>query len=162
MSLPERRQVRVPAVSDEAKGRFIEALEAGYSVTAAADEAGVHRRRLYELKDRDDAFADTWADAYQAGTDRLRDEVRRRALEGVEEPIVSAGKIITTVRRYSDNLLMFELKRRDPAYRDSVTVDGGKPVTFVLDSLLERARSTDEIDGEVLAIEDEGTEGRGA
>ena len=119
---------------------FLEALSSGFSVTHAANAAGVLRQRVYELRDADERFAAEWAAAFEAGTDVLRDEVRRRAVDGVEEPVFQRGELVGHVRKFSDVLLIFELKRRDPSYRDTVTVDGGKPVTFVLDSLLDRAR----------------------
>ncbi len=68
-------------------------------------------------------------------TDRLEDEARRRAVEGIEEPLVSAGKLVRDdhgqpiwVRRYSDNLLLGLLKARRPPRRE-------KPVRFQLPPL---------------------------
>jgi hypothetical protein len=105
-------------VSKRARAVFLERLAAGFSVTHAADGAGVYRRRFYELREVDEEFARAWADAYESGTDALRDEARRRAVEGVSEPLVSAGKIVGHKVVYSDRLLELELKRRDPAYRE--------------------------------------------
>jgi hypothetical protein len=52
----------------------------------------------------------------EEAADVLLAEARRRAIEGVEEPIMHQGQVVTTVRRYSDLLLIFLLKsarRRD-------------------------------------------------
>ena len=53
-------------------------------------------------------------------------EVRRRAIEGIDKPIVYKGQITkdsdgtpVTVKEYSDNLLMFLTKKLDPTYRDN-------------------------------------------
>lgn len=139
------------AVTDETLELFLSALAKAFSVTAAAALAGCHRQRFYELRDQDDDFRAAWEDAYEQGADVVRDEIRRRAVEGWEEPVFQQGKLVGHVRKYSDRLLELEAKRRDPAYRDSVKVEGGEPVTFVLDSLLERARTPDAIDaGEVI------------
>jgi hypothetical protein len=169
LSLPEQSKRGRRSLSKRTRTTFLELLAEGYSVTHAANAAGVYRQRLYEARDRDEAFAAEWADAYERGTDVLRDELRRRALEGIEEPIVSAGKVVAYKRVYSDRLLELELKRRDPSYREKFVVEGGEPITFVLDSLLERARladeaeaqrATNEVEGEILAIEDgESTDG---
>lgn len=94
---------------------FLEALAVGYSVTHAAQIVGVSKARFYELRAQDDDFAAEWERAYESGTDVLVDEVRRRALEGWEEPVYQGGKLVGPVRKYSDNLLMFLVKQRDPS-----------------------------------------------
>ena len=96
--------------------RFLRALADTGSVTAVA-AAGTSRTRVYELRKVDPAFAAAWAEAEDIAADRLADEARRRAMEGVPIPLVSAGKLVRDdngqpimVRRYSDNLLMALLK----------------------------------------------------
>ena len=115
---PRDRARHTPAVSPTARETFLEAVAAAYSVTKAALLAGVHRSSFYRLRQADEEFAEQWADAFESGNDTVRDEIRRRAVEGWDEPVVSAGKVVTTIRRYSDRLLELEAKRRDPAYRD--------------------------------------------
>jgi hypothetical protein len=59
-------------------------------------------------------------------TEALIDEARRRALEGVEEPVgFYLGESNTSVKRYSDNLLMFLIKAARPEYRDSTHLQIG-------------------------------------
>jgi hypothetical protein len=95
------------------QGRFLQALANTGSVTAAIAVAGSSRTRLYELRKADPAFACAWQEAEETAVDRLEDEARRRAMEGVPEPLVSAGKLVRddegqpiVVRRYSDHLLL--------------------------------------------------------
>ena len=92
---------------------FLKVLADTGSVTAAVAAAGTSRTRVYELRKTDTAFAAAWDEAEDIATDRLEDEARRRAVEGVAEPLVSAGKLVRgddgqpiTVRRYSDKLLL--------------------------------------------------------
>jgi hypothetical protein len=99
--------------------RFLTVLADTGNVTAAVAAAGTSRTRVYELRKTDIAFAAAWDEAEEIATDRLEDEARRRAIEGVAEPLVSAGKLVRgddgqplTVRRYSDNLLLALLKAR--------------------------------------------------
>jgi hypothetical protein len=76
----------------------------------------------------DPAFASVWQEAEEIATDRLEEEARRRAVEGIAEPLVSAGKLVRDddgqpilVRRYSDNLLLALLKaHRSPRREKSV------------------------------------------
>jgi hypothetical protein len=105
--------------------RFLKALSDTGSVTTAAAVAGTSRTRVYELRKADPAFASAWEEAEEIAADRLEDEARRRALEGVPEPLVSAGKLVRdddgqpiTVRRYSDNLLLALLKAHRPPRRE--------------------------------------------
>jgi hypothetical protein len=105
--------------------RFLKALIDTGSVSSAVAVAGTSRTRVYELRKANPAFAGTWQEAEEIAADRLEDEARRRAVEGVPEPLVSAGKLVRdddgqpiTIRRYSDNLLLALLKAHRPARRE--------------------------------------------
>jgi len=74
------------------KERFLEALADTGSVSTAVAIAG--RTRVYELRKTDPAFASAWQDAEEIATDRLEDEAKRCAIEGVPKPLVSAGKVV--------------------------------------------------------------------
>jgi hypothetical protein len=116
--------------------RFLEALAAGSSITAAARAAGVDRRTPYKWRDSDPAFDEEWVSHLEAGTDALEDEARRRAVEGVKRPIYHAGKRVGVVVEHSDQLMMFLLKARRPEkYRERQAIehsgpDGG-PIRFM-------------------------------
>src|SRR5690242_16604444 len=99
--------------------KFLEALAETGSVSAAVTAAGTSRTRVYELRKTDPAFASAWQDAEEIAADRLEEEARRRALEGVPEPLVNGGKLVRddhgqpiTVRRHSDSLLIALIKAR--------------------------------------------------
>jgi hypothetical protein len=109
-------------LTKERRERFLQALANTGSVTTAVAVAGTSRTRVYELRKADPAFASAWEEAEEIATDRLEDEARRRAVEGVAEPLVSAGKLVRDadgqpiiVRRYSDHLLLALLKARRPS-----------------------------------------------
>jgi hypothetical protein len=106
-------------LTPEKREQFLQALAESGSVTAAVTVAGTSRTRVYELRKTDTAFAAAWDEAEEIATDRLQDEARRRAIEGVAEPLVSAGKLVrgddgqpVMVKRYSDNLLLALLRAR--------------------------------------------------
>ena len=112
-------------LTKERQGRFLEALANTGSVTAAVALANTSRTRVYELRKADPAFASSWQEAEEIATDRLEDEARRRAVEGIAEPLVSAGKLVRDddgkpilVRRYSDHLLLALMKARRPPRRE--------------------------------------------
>ena len=106
-------------LTPEKRELFLQALADSGSVTAAAAVAGTSRTRVYELRKTDTIFAADWDEAEEIAIDRLQDEAHRRAIEGVAEPLVSAGKLVRgddgqpiMVQRYSDNLLLSLLRAR--------------------------------------------------
>ena len=102
----------------ERRARFLELLRQDPNVSAAAREVGVARATAYSLRTRDAAFAAAWDDAVQEAVDHVEAELRRRAVEGVEEPVFYQGKEIARVRKYSDQLLKFYLQANRERYRD--------------------------------------------
>jgi hypothetical protein len=123
--------------------RFLQALAETGSVTAAIAVAASSRTRVYELRRVDPTFASAWEEAEEIAADRLEEEARRRAVEGVSEPLVSGGKVVRddqglpmVVRRYSDHLLAVLLRAHRPARRE-------RPVRFQLPALQSPADAVD-------------------
>lgn len=120
------------------KAIFLEAFSEQANVTRACATAGISRETAYRWLREDEDFAAAWSVAEQHANDVLRGEAFRRAVTGVDEPIVSMGKLVRdestgemiTVRKYSDNLLLTLMRARMPEYRDSrqVTVDSNVTV----------------------------------
>ncbi len=115
--------------TDRRARTFLDALRRGSSVGAACAAAGIARQTAYAWRLADAAFKAAWDDAYEDGTDVLEDEALRRALEGVLEPVVSAGKLVQHegeplfVRKFSDAVLLATLKRRRSAWRDRSSLE---------------------------------------
>ena len=115
------------------RGLFLDTLSATGNVSAAARAAEVARSTCYRTRRLDPAFAEDWVDAEEAAVDLLEAEARRRALDGVERPLVGGGKLIrdddgkvVMVREYNDRLLEYLLKAHRPEkYRDK-SETGGK------------------------------------
>ena len=109
----------------------MEALAETGNVTAAARVAGTSRTRAYQLRKTDAGFAAAWDEAEQVAADKLEAETWRRAVEGVEEPLVSGGKLVRddngqpiAIRRYSDQLLIALLRAHRPdKFRDRAAVE---------------------------------------
>lgn len=92
--------------------KFLEALRRTANVTAAAEIAGVSRSVAYQRRRSDTGFRQGWDDAIEAAVDELEEELRRRALHGVEQPVFYGGKECGRVRTYNDALGMFLLRSR--------------------------------------------------
>jgi hypothetical protein len=133
-------------LTKERQERFLKALADTGSVTAAVAMAGTSRTRVYELRKIDPAFAAVWYESEEVASDKLEEEARRRAVDGVQEPLVSAGKIVRdddglpiAIRRYSDSLLLALLKAHRPErFKDRAVVE--HDVSDKLADRLEAAR----------------------
>ena len=115
------------------------------NVKAAAQAAGYPRSSLYEWRDRDEAFRESWEEAWRVGVDALEGEALRRGVEGVLEPVWYNGKIVGHRRRYSDVMLIFMLKARRPGtFRDNATIEhsghGGAPLDFTVSFVSPKAK----------------------
>jgi hypothetical protein len=148
---------RTSRVQPKKEMEFLAVLrETGGNVSRACAAIHLTRTRVYEWRAADPLFAIAWDEAVEFGTDDLEEEARRRALEGVDEPVFYQGEECGVIRKYSDTLLIFLLKGRRPdRYRERVTIDVNK-----LDSDIERelaliaaggqADSPGEVEGESI------------
>jgi hypothetical protein len=73
-----RRPTRVTDVELE---EFLARLREGFPASVAAGLGGHCRETFYKVARRDRAFRTAWQQAYQAGTEVLVDELRRRCEE---------------------------------------------------------------------------------
>lgn len=104
--------------------RFINELrENGGFVSKACIAVGVSKQTVYNWRDADPVFKQQWDEAIEFATEQLEAECRRRAYEGILEPVWYQGEEVGTVRRYSDTLLIFQLKALNARYRDKLTID---------------------------------------
>ena len=94
---------------------FLKWLAQTGNVSLSARNARLKRSQLYALKASDPAFEKAWSIALEEATDLLQGEAIRRAIEGFEEVKYVKGEPVGTVRRYSDQLLMFLLKAHKPS-----------------------------------------------
>ena len=115
------------------RDRFLRALMECGTVYRAAALAEVDRPTVYRTMRAEPDFKAAVEEARGIGKEPYRDtlteEVHRRAVDGITEPVFYRGEMVATVRKYSDTLLMFLLKREDPSYRDSYRApedDSGK------------------------------------
>jgi hypothetical protein len=114
-------------LTNKKKKEFLELIRSGSSVTSAAQKVGISRRYAYDLREADQAFASEWDEAWEDARDlekeKLEKEADRRAMGYQRELSFKGRKTDDSVTEYSDNLIMFRLKRLDPAYKDSHKVE---------------------------------------
>jgi hypothetical protein len=90
--------------------QFLTALAMTGIVSDAAKAAGINRSTAYRYRAQHKSFAEDWDHAKDDAIDRLAGVAIQRAVNGIEEVRYFKGEPIGTVRRYSDQLLMFLLR----------------------------------------------------
>ena len=104
---------------------FLEGYRHAGNVTAAALHAGVGRQTHYDWLDAYPAYVDEFAEAMEESRDRLEGEARRRAIQGVLQPVFQGGEHVGDIRKYSDMLLMCLLNAERPEkFRQRYEVSG--------------------------------------
>jgi len=111
---------------------FLAAYAEVGTVTHAAELAGISRTSHYQWMENQE-YVEKFREAEKQACDRLEQEVRRRAVTGVLEPVFYQGEQCGTVRKYSDTLLIFATKGALPQkYRENVSMEvsgpGGGPI----------------------------------
>lgn len=123
------------AQSDHLKKRFLEKFRLHGNITWACRQIRMTRRRtVYEWQEHDDTFAAEFRQAEIEATERMEEAAYERAVTGTLKPVYQQGAKVGTVREYSDTLLIFMLKARNPAkYRDKFegAQDGQQPLKVV-------------------------------
>jgi hypothetical protein len=106
------------------RAAFLEALRETGTVTKAAKAAGMSTSRLYEIRADDEEFRAEWNQAQEVGErvllEAMEKEADRRAMKGTCKGVYYKGKRCGFVREYSDTLLMFRMKKLNPAYARQV------------------------------------------
>jgi hypothetical protein len=106
-----------------AQERFLKAYSDAHTLTEAAKLARVARSTVYEWQEQDETFAAAMRFAKLSGNDAITEEIRRRAIDGWDEAVFSAGHYAGIVRKYDSGLLLALAKSRMPEFREKVSVD---------------------------------------
>lgn len=129
-------------VNEAAKAKFLRIYPELGTIKLAAEKTPISVRAVYKWAKADETFAAAFEElkpiAGKVYVETLENEARRRAVEGVLEPVFYKGGLVDHVRKYSDTLLMFLLNGAAPEkYRQRTEVSGpnGAPInpqqTFV-------------------------------
>jgi hypothetical protein len=114
----------VVLTDEQARALFLEWLGQTANVSLSCQQAGIPRQTVYDWRSADQDFAMAWEKAHRLGSEAIEDEIVRRGVQGVEEPVFYQGQAVASVRRYSDPLLLAAAKARLPHYRDRTQISG--------------------------------------
>jgi hypothetical protein len=121
---------KIGANGEAKRVAFLAAIGKGLSITEASGVSGLNRNTAGRLRKQDKEFAAAYDQAIAEGRHYLAAEATRRAVEGTEKPALHQGREVYTLNRetgelqplrlreYSDVLLMFLMKARDPMRYD--------------------------------------------
>lgn len=106
------------------KRAFIAAYAETGTIVQAAEIAGIDRQTHYDWSASDPDYVKACQDAYIQSGERLEQEARRRAVQGVQKPVFYKGEKCGAVTEYSDTLLIFLLKGAMPEkYKERNVMD---------------------------------------
>lgn len=115
---------------------------ARFSMRHAYTTAGVHRTTLINWRHIHKLFDSLMAAIQEEMVDTLRAEAYRRAVVGIDEPLVHQGlKTGDTVKKYSDSLLQFTLMGYDAKFRAkdvNMNVSGSLDTNVNIEGLRDR------------------------
>ena len=102
---------------------FLKAYRESGTLSGAARSTNVSRSSHRRWLQQDPEYVGKFGDVNEEATDALEQEARRRALEGVEEPVFYKGERVGSIRKFSDQLLMLLLMAKRPnQFRERVDV----------------------------------------
>lgn len=105
-------------------------LAKGHTPAVVGAQLNIARSTLLKWRRDDPQFAEAWEEAVEAGVDLLEEEIRRRAVSGVDRPVFQKGECVGFVREYSDSLAAMMLQgRRRRVYGRNADENDGQSVT---------------------------------
>lgn len=121
-------------ITPKFKEVYCQILKKYPNYTVAAKMLGLSSAvNVLRARRNDQDFDDAVKSAIEEGYDFIEEEARRRAVDGVLEPVFYRGAKIGTVRKYSDQLLIallkgYKPKRFNPGVK--ITTGSGEKVTM--------------------------------
>lgn len=104
--LPPNKGPLRNATQRQKKSAFLREYANHGILTHAAEAVGVERSTVGRWQEADPVFAEAMAWALEQAVDLAERELIRRGREGVVKPVYQGGKLVGTVREYSDTLLL--------------------------------------------------------
>ena len=110
-------------LTDAVKQRYLILVARTGQVCASAYGVGLNKTTIYDCREKDPAFDAAVLEAQERYRDWVDAEIRRRGIEGIEEPVFYQGRVVGWVRKFSDALAIAHAKAHDPRYREKLQVD---------------------------------------
>jgi len=108
---------------DHAKEQFLLFVARSGQLVSSAAQTGVSSQTIRNHREADPAFDERVKDAVERYRDSVDAEIKRRGIDGIEEPVFYQGVVVGWLRRYSDALALAHAKAHDPRYRERTQLD---------------------------------------
>lgn len=131
---------KITTISNDKINKFINRLAACGNIKKSAELANIPYAKILAMKKCDTKFRGRMEEALSDAAVILEDEARRRAIEGVEEPILYKGEITGSKIKYSDALLLALLKAHYPEKYAEKTMTMNIDIGKMLDDALKRLK----------------------
>lgn len=102
---------------------FLKAYSKCGIVGHACDAVGISRSTVHQWRDTDQEFKKRMLAAHEDALDLAELELRRRGIEGVEEPVIFSGKVVY---------------KRDPYTGEIIVDDDGQPIPLTINRRSDR------------------------
>lgn len=110
----------------EFKEAFVQMLAELPNLTVVCKLLGISPGNIAIARKKDKDFDNAVREAVDRGYDMIEEEARRRAVDGVLEPVFYRGEEVGKIRKYSDQLLITLLKGYKPKrFNPGVKVTAG-------------------------------------
>ena len=119
MSTEETTPEKQKTFNRKKQRAFLLAYRTQGTIRAASELANVSRNSHAVWLREDPTYATRFQAAEDDARDAIDEEIKRRAMTGVDRPVFQGGKQVGTIREYSDVLLIFLAKGANPEkYRE--------------------------------------------
>ena len=126
------------------KDQFLKAFKRCGNVLKAATQVDMARDTHNHWLESDPAYEERFNKAKQFAAHVLEEELFRRAHDGVPEPVYQGGVQVGIVQKFSDTLLMFQIKRWKPESRDTFKLQHTGPADGPIQHALDVTKFTEE------------------
>jgi hypothetical protein len=111
---------------DNLKEEFLQEIAKNCRITHACQKIGITPFTYRQHLEKDPDFAEAFEDAKRTYRDRLHEHAENLMFEGVNRPVIGGrnkDEVVATYKEYPIPLIMMELKKVDPEYKDRQEVN---------------------------------------
>ena len=126
----------------EMREGFLSLIREGFTNKDAAAACGCNSSYFRRRRKEDPDFEEAYQQAREDGNDVIRGEIKRRAVDGIMEPVYQQGRKVGEKQVYSDSLLIHLSKARMPEeFGDKQTVNHNHKLDGASEALLQKIGS---------------------
>lgn len=125
---------------------FLAAYAECGDITAAAKAVPMRRDLHYRWLQKSPAYAAAFQRRKDVFADSVRAEAKRRAMDGILEPVFYQGKACGSIRKFSDAVLLRMMEAHCPEFKRKTEISGsdGAPIETRVEVVIVRPKDRDD------------------